>query len=68
MIPLFCGIRWQFRKAFIDVYLELRTRLLLYFIFGQSIILIRDLIYFRINYHEINPDSNDYDKLWVRIY
>lgn len=68
MFPLFCGIRVQFKAAFMDVYLDLRCRLILYFVFGQTIILIRSFFYFRINYHYIDPDPDGSTITWVRIY
>jgi len=73
MLPLFCGIRIQFKAAFMDVYLDLRCRLILYFVFGQAIILIRSFFYFRINYHYIDPaerytDPDGSTITWVRVY
>ena len=59
MFPLFIGINRQFRIAYEEVYLTLRCRLFSYFIIGQSVILARGFIFYRINYHGNIDDDED---------
>lgn len=65
MFPLFTGINRQFRIAYEEVYLTLRCRLFSYFIIGQSVILARGFIFYRINYHE---NGDDFEAQLVRGY